>query len=138
LTDDQCKNLRRFYQEENVFKLMRRKGVYPYEYMDSFGRFDETKLPPKEAFDSKLNISAISDQDYEHAQRAWDRITPEEAHLTMGDNHDVYSATDVLLLVDVFETSRDTCLTNYGLDPAHLYITWISMESSLKTYRYQA
>ena len=50
---------------------MRRKGVYPYEYMDSWERFEETRLPPKEAFYSKLNMEGISDKDYEHAQQVW-------------------------------------------------------------------
>ena len=82
---------------------MRRKGVYPYEYMDSWEKFKETKLPVKEAFYSKLNMKGISDKDYEHAQQVWERITPESENVTLGDYHDVYLATDVLLLADVFE-----------------------------------
>ena len=119
LTDEQCKNLRWFYKEN--FNLMRRKGVYPYEYMDSWERFEETALPPIESFYSKLYMESISEKDYEHAQQAWDRITPEGDNVTMGDYHDVYLATDVLLLADVFETFRDTCLNHYKLDPAHFY-----------------
>ena len=123
LSDDQCKNLREFYKEEGVFKLMRRKGVYPYEYMDGWDRFSETKLPAKEAFYSKLNLKGISDRDYEHAEQVWSKITPEDEDkgVTLGDYHDVYLATDVLLLADVFETFRDTCLKHYKLDPAHFY-----------------
>ena len=75
LTDDQCKNMRWFYQDQEVFKLMRRKGVYPYEYMDRWERFEETRLPPKEAFYSKLYMEDISDKDYEHAQQVWNIIT---------------------------------------------------------------
>ena len=59
LSDDECQNLRWFYQNEEIFKLMRRKGVYPYEYIDSFERFEETKLPPKGAFYSSLNMESI-------------------------------------------------------------------------------
>ena len=106
LSDGQCKNLREFYKDEDVFKLMRRKGVYPYEYMDSWERFEETKLPVKEAFYSKLNMKGISVADYEHAEKVWERITPEGERVTLGDYHDVYLATDVLLLADVFETFR--------------------------------
>ena len=69
LSDNQCKNLQWFYQDQEVFKLMRRKGVYPYEYMDSWERFEETRLPPREAFYSKLYIQEISEKDYEHAQQ---------------------------------------------------------------------
>ena len=52
--------------------LLMRKGVYPYEYVDSWERFEETKLPPKEDFYSKLSDGNISDSDYEHAQRVWE------------------------------------------------------------------
>ena len=69
LSDNQCKNLHSFYREEDVFQLMRRNGVYPYEYMDNWSRFEETRLPPKEAFYSKLKMEGISNKDYEHAQR---------------------------------------------------------------------
>ena len=56
LEDDQCKHLREFYKEEAVFRLMRCKGVYPYEYMDACEKFEETSLPPKNAFYSRLNM----------------------------------------------------------------------------------
>ena len=129
LDDDQCKNLRDFYapsgaagdQEEEHFKLMRRKGVYPYEYMDSWEKFEETELPPKEAFYSKLNMKGISDKDYEHAQKVWRSMYREGPKRTLGDYHDLYLMTDVLLLADVFETFRETCLKHYKLDPAHFY-----------------
>ena len=61
----------------------------------------------------------ISDQDYEHAQQVWNRITPEQENITLGDYHDVYLEADVLLLADMFETFQNTCLKNYKLDPAH-------------------
>ena len=122
LDDDQCKHLKEFYKEEEVFRLMRRKDIYPYEYMDSWKKFEETSLPQKDAFYSRLNRKGISDQDHEHAQQVCNRITPEHEIITLGDYHDVYLATDVLLLADVFETFRNTCLKNYKLDPAHFYI----------------
>ena len=56
----------------NNFILLLRKGVYPYEYMDSWGKFDETTLPSKEIFYSNLNLEDISDEDYVHAQKVWD------------------------------------------------------------------
>ena len=55
----------------NKFILLLRKGVYPYEYMDSWERFNETSLPPKKDFCSKLTLEDISDKDYEHAQRVF-------------------------------------------------------------------
>ena len=80
--------------------MMRHKGTYPYEYMDHWDRFEERKLPPKEAFLSKLNISDITDQEYEHAHNVWNALKIN----TMGEYHDIYLKTDVLLLSDVFET----------------------------------
>ena len=105
---------------------MRRKGVYPCEYMDSWKIFEETSLPPKDAFYSGLNMRGISDQDHEHAQQVWNRITPLHDNITLGDYPDAYLATDVLLLADVFETFLNTCLKHYNLDPAHftLHQAW--------------
>ena len=48
---------------------MIRKGIYPYEYMDGWKKFEEAVLPPKDAFYSRLNIKVISDHDHEHAQQ---------------------------------------------------------------------
>ena len=115
------KHLREFCKKEEVFRLMRRKGVYPYEYMDSWEKFEETSLPPKDSLYSRLNMKGISDQGCKHAQQVWNRITPEHENIILGDYHDLYLATDVLLLADVFETFRNTCLKNCNLDPAHFH-----------------
>ena len=100
------------------FDLVTRKGVYPYEHMDDFSRFDETCLPPKEAFYSSLSDEGITDSDYEHAQQVWRIFNC----ANVGDYHDLYLQTDVLLLADVFENFRRTALSTYKLDPAH-YLT---------------
>ena len=121
LDDDQCKNLRWFYRHEEDFNLMRRKGVYPYEYVDGWEKFKETALPPKEAFYSKLYMRGISDGDYEHARKVWNCMYREGPKRTLGDYHDVYLATDVLSLADVFESFREMCMEHYKLDPAHFY-----------------
>ena len=94
-----------------------RKGVYPYEYMDSWERFAESKLLPKEAFFSKLSDQHISDEEYRHAQRVWEVFNCK----TLVDYHDLYNRSDVLLVSEVFETFRKTCLRQYGLDPANYY-----------------
>ena len=52
--------------------LLLRKGLYPYECMDSWEKFDETPLPSKEDFYSKLNLEDISNEDYVHVQKVWD------------------------------------------------------------------
>ena len=109
---------------------MIRKGVYPYEYMDGWEKFEETRLPAKDAFYSRLNMKGISDQDYEHAQQAWNTMEKK----TLGCYHDAYLKTDVLLLADVFEVFRDTCLKNYGLVPAHFYTALgLAWQTLLKT-----
>ena len=96
---------------------MTRKGVYPCEYIDGWKKFEETSLPPKDAFYSRLNMKGISDQDYEHPHQIW-TITKKKA---LGCYHNTYLKTDVLLLADVFETFRNTCLKNYKLDPPNFY-----------------
>ncbi|XP_057305273.1 uncharacterized protein LOC130642205 [Hydractinia symbiolongicarpus] len=106
LDDEQCKNLSWYFNEADIFKLMRKKGIYPYEYMNSWQRFEETELPPLEAFYSKLNMNGINDEEYEHAQKVWNAITLNRPETTMGDYHDVYLLTDVLLLTDVYKNFR--------------------------------
>ena len=94
-----------------------RKGVYPYEYMDSWDKFEEKRLPSKDEFYSKLNMSGISEKDHQHACKVWNEFGLKN----MGDYHDLYLKTDVLLLANVFESFRKVCLDNYGLDLAHFY-----------------
>ena len=99
----------------NKFILLLRKRVYPYEYMDSWERFNETSLPGKKAFYSKLNLEDITDQDYEHPQ-----VFKELNLKTLGDYHDLYVQSDTLLIADVFENFRNKCIEIYELGPAHL------------------
>jgi hypothetical protein len=118
--DNLVKNLSidKLKQTSKVFKdkihLLSRKGIYPYDYIESLSKFDETKLPKKEDFYSKLNDSQISLEDYEHAKKIWNEFEMN----TIGDYHDLYLKSDVLLLADVFEEFRSVCLENYKLDPA--------------------
>ena len=105
------------YYSGNKINLLARKGVYPYEYMDSLEKLKETKLPPKKAFYSRLNDGGISDEDYAHAQKVWRMFKMEY----FKDYHELYNKVDVLLLADVFENFRNICLENYELDPAHYY-----------------
>ena len=106
--------------------LMARKGVYPYDYMDSFDKFNE-KLPTKEEFYSVLNNEHISDEDYKNAHNVWNTFSLKN----MGEYHDLYLKSDVLLLADVFENFRKTCLEYYKLDPCHYFtspgLSWDAM-----------
>ena len=100
------------------FKLLIQKGTYPYEYMDDWDKFKETVLPLKEAFYSKLVMAEVNEVDYEHTHRIW----AEFGINNLGQYHDLYLKTDVILLANVFEAFRKVCLNNYGLDPAHFYM----------------
>ena len=103
---------------EPQYKLLIQKGIYPYEYMDDSDKFKETILPPKEAFFCKLNMSGVSDQDYKHTRRVWSEFGINN----LGEYHDLYLCTDVILLANVFKSFRKVCFDNYGLDPAHFYM----------------
>ena len=100
-------------------EFTKQKGAYPYEYMNDRSKFEEKRLPPKDAFYSALTETSITDAEYARAQRAWNVF---ECN-TMQDYHDAYLKTDVVLLADVFENFRKMCMENYGLDPAHFYTT---------------
>ena len=67
---DQFVNLKKFYSG-NQLSLLLRKGIYPYDYVDCMNKLDETSLPPKDAFYSKLTGESITDEDYQHAQTVW-------------------------------------------------------------------
>ncbi|KAL9953875.1 hypothetical protein ACROYT_G041348 [Oculina patagonica] len=111
------------------FELLTKKGIYPYEYIDSWDRFKETILPKKEKFYSKLNDEHITDKEYKHAQNVWKTFGCQ----TLGDYHDLYVQTDVTLLADVFENFRKICLEKYGLDPANYYTSpGLSWDALLK------
>ena len=104
--------------------LLKRKGVFPYDYFNSFERFKEKELPPIEMFYLILNEKDISNSDYEHAQKVWKTFNMN----VFKEYPDLYLQTDVLLLADVFEKFRSVCMKSYGLDPAHYYtspgLTW--------------
>ena len=87
-----------FDRDINEFILLSREGVYPYDYMDSWERFNEESFPDKEAFFSSLNVEDITDVDYRYAKRVYKEFN----NKTLGDYHDLYVQTDTLSLVDVF------------------------------------
>ena len=106
-----------------------RKGIYPYDYMDSFNRFEETENPPKEGYYSILNDQEITDEDYEHSIKIW----KEDNIKNLGEYHDLYIKIDVLFLAEIFENFRNDCLKNYELDPAHYYTSpGLSWDALLK------
>ena len=107
--------------------LMLQKGVYPYDFMDSFEKFDQTELPAKEHFYNVLNDQDITNDEYDHAKKVWKTFKLKN----MDEYHDLYLGSDVLLLTDVFENFRKTCMQYYKLDPCHYFtspgLSWDAM-----------
>ena len=100
-------------------KTVKQKGVYPYECipMDSFEKISEDQLSDRWTFFSSLKDECISEKDYKGAIDVWNVFEMS----TMGDYHDVYLKTFVLLLADIFEKFINTCLDYYGLDSCHYF-----------------
>ena len=128
LPKDAFNNLERYYTPEEA-RLIKRKGVYPYEYINTEEKFKETKLPPKKAFYSRLSGEGITEKYYKHALNVWNAFNMK----TFKDYHELYNETDVLLMADVFENFRDNNLKIYGLDPAHYFTApGLSWDACLK------
>ena len=86
--------------------MLLRKGVYPYQYMDDWEKFNETTLAEKKEFYSNLNIEDITDAYYMHVKK----VCKDFEIKNLGEYHDLYLESDVLLLTDVFENFRKMCL----------------------------
>ena len=111
-----CANIYEFCNGDlNKFILLLKKGIYTYEYMDSWEGFTETSLSDKEAFYSNLNMENITDVDYKHAKIVFKNLI----NKNLGDYHDLNVQSDTLLLADAFENFRNMCINVYELDPAH-------------------
>ena len=126
LPEDAYKYTNEVFKGEKL-QLMKQKGVYPYDYMSNFDKFSDTQLPTKDEFYSQMNNTNITDEEYSHAQNVWNTFNLK----TMGEYHDLYLKSDVLLLADVFENFRKTCLEYYRLDPCHYFtspgLSWDAM-----------
>ena len=127
LLDKDFKYLLERFGSENL-ELLKQKGAYSYEYMNSFERFNEEKLPAKKYFyssikdgkigdDGKISDGDIDVNDYLTCKKTWDKFEIKN----MGDYHDHYLKKDISLLADVFEKFINTSLKYYGLDPCHYF-----------------
>ena len=118
LANESIKNFPTLYKscngDLNTFFLLK-KGIYPYEYMDSWERFDKNMIPTKEAFYSELNLENITDKYYEHVKKVWETFEIKN----LSEFHDLYVQCDTFLLADVFENFKDMFFNEYGLDRAH-------------------
>ena len=119
-------------------ELLKQKGAYPYEYVNSFKRFNEDKLCTRKYFysstkkgkidkDGKISDGHVSIQDYIVCEKIRNKLEMKN----MGDYHDHYLKKDVLLLAEFFEKFIDTCLKYYELDPCHYFsslgLSWDAM-----------
>ena len=115
-----------YIKDINKSILLLRKGVYPYEYMDSLEIFDEISLPNNEAFYSSLNKEGNTGVDHRHTERV-------SNNKNLGDYHDFYVQSGTLLLADVFENFRNKCIEIYELDSAHfLSAPELGLQADLK------
>ena len=116
-----------YYMDNDIFDIMRKKGIYPYEYMDSFKRFNETRLPNIEKFYDKLSGKECTTENYLYAKLVWNKMKCEN----MRDYTSIYMINDVLLLADVFENFRNLSVDVYELDPCWYYtspgLAWDAM-----------
>ena len=116
LPKDAFKNLLKYFTPKQA-EILKQKGFYPYEYMNTEEKFNDTKPPPQKAFNSKLSGKGISNKNYNHVWNVWNTFKMK----TFKEYHELYNITDVLLLADVFENFRDICLKIYGLDPVYYF-----------------
>ena len=111
-------------------ELVKKKAVYPYEYFKSFKKFKESKLPDIDfsiGFFSSLKDCCISEKGYQKACNVWKVFKIKN----LGEYHDLYLKTDVLLLCDVFEKFISVCLKDYRFNPCHYFsspgLSWDAM-----------
>ena len=136
-SDNDFKNLTEEFGSKSL-ELLKQKDVYLYEYMHSFKRFNEEKLPDKECFSRSVKNRAtggngkkldghINQKDYLTCNKIWNEFSMKN----MSDYHDHYLKKDALSLADGFEKFIDTCLKFYGLDPCHYFsspgLNWDAM-----------
>lgn len=127
LESDQFHEIRKLFNNKTQFNLITKKGVFPYDFLDSHEKLNYPCLPPKSSFFNKLNDSNITDEQYNHATKVWTEFNCKN----LGDYSDLYLKSDVLLLADIFENFRNICISTYDLDPAHYYtspgLSWDAM-----------
>ena len=131
-SDNDFKYLSKEFSSD-LLKLVKQKGVYPYEYMDSLEKFSKHKLPDKCNFFSSLKDEYIREKYYLKANNIWNMFKMN----TMGDYHDLYLKINVLLLADVSKNFINTCLDYYKLDPSHYFsspgLSWDEMLRMTRT-----
>ena len=126
ISDEDRISLKQEFGEYN-YKLLTKKGIYPYDYFDSKDKYDELQLPKKEKFFDKLNNKNISNEDYKHALNVFKTFKCKN----LLDYSILYLKTDICHLSDVFQKYSNFAYKTYNLDPRHSYtlpgFSWRSM-----------
>lgn len=118
----------------HLLPLLRRKCVYPYDYMDGWEKYGEKKLPPIEDFYNKMNKETLTKEDYQHAKDVWQTSKVQ----SLGEYTDLYVKADCLMLADIFEKFRATFIKEYKLDPAWCFtLPGYGLEALLHTTKVQ-
>ena len=124
----------RLHTPRDKLQLMIRKGVFCYDYWDGPDKANENQLPSRESFYSRLKEENITEDDYAHAQKVWAEFELQ----SLGEYHDLYLKTDVLILADVFEKFRTVCMKHYSLDACHYFsspgLAWDAMLKMTKIH----
>ena len=107
LPEGALNNLNKYFTSKQV-KLLKQKGFFPYDYMDSIEKLKDPTPPPQKAFYSKLTGKGINNYNYNHVLNVWKTWNMK----TFKEYLELYNISDVLLLADVFENFRDICLKN--------------------------
>ena len=131
ISDEDRISLKQEFGEKN-YKLLTKKGIYPYDYFDKKEKYSETELPKKEKFFNELNNKDISDEDYKHAITVFEKFKCEN----LLDYSILYLKTDICHLCDVFQKFSDFAYKTYNLDPRHSYtlpgFSWQAMRKMTK------
>lgn len=118
LADEDFCHLLNEFKDKEKFQLIKQKGLYPYDYVDSWSKFSLKQIPSKKHFYNSLTSEHISEEEYSRAKKIWDVFNIR----SLGEYTDLYLKSDVLLLCDIFEKFRNSSLHYYKLDPV-FYVT---------------
>ena len=128
ISDEDRIPLKQEFGEEN-YKLLTKKGIYPYNYFDKKEKYDELQLPEKEKFFNKLNNKNISNEDNDHSKKVFEKFKCKN----LLDYSILYLKTDICHLSDVFQKFSDFAYKTYNLDTRHSYtLPGFSWQSMLK------
>ena len=107
----------KFIKDDEQRELLKQKGIFPYNYMKDVHVLRKKHLPKKEEFFNDLTCQHITKDEYDFAQKVWDRFSCK----TFQDYMEIYLLADCLLLCDVFENFRSNCLQQYNIDPCYYF-----------------